>query len=82
MSDKILKELISALVEEIVLDIDIDDIILTGKFKNKRTVVKKIGKDELGQPTINDKPILKFRIEKELPDDLKSKKTREEEEQK
>jgi len=38
-------------------------------------VVKEIGKDELGQPTVNGKPMLKFRIEKHLPDNKKSKKT-------
>jgi hypothetical protein len=66
------------LTEDIKLDIDIDDIILTGKFKNKRTIVKKVGKDALGQPTINGKPILKFRIEKTLPKSKQSKQTREE----
>jgi hypothetical protein len=81
MSTSNLKKLISTLVEEIVLDIEIDDIILGGKFKNKRIVVKSIGKDELGQPTINGKSILKVRIEKDLPDDKKSKKTKEEEQQ-
>jgi hypothetical protein len=68
----------SLLSEDIKLDIDIDDVILTGKFKNKRTIVKKVGKDALGQPTINGKPILKFRIEKTLPKSKQSKQTREE----
>ena len=62
-------------VENIELDIEVGDIVLGGKYKNKRIVVKEIGKDELGQPTINGKPILKFRIEKHLPDSKKSKKT-------
>ena len=57
------------------LDIKIGDILLGGRYKNKRIVVKDIGVDELGQPTINGKPILKFRIEKHLPDEKKSKKT-------
>ena len=57
------------------LDIKVGDILLGGKFKNKRIVVKEIGKDELGQPTINGKPLLNFRIEKHLPDNKKSKKT-------
>ena len=65
--------------EEIKLDIKIGDIVLGGKYRNKRTVVKKIGKDDLGQPTINGTPILKFRIEKFLPDEKKSKKTLENE---
>ena len=55
------------------LDIKVGDVLLGGKFKNKRIVVKEIGKDELGQPTINGKPLLKFRIEKHLPDSKKSK---------
>ena len=63
------------LKENIDLDIEIGDILLGGRYKNKRIVVKKIGTDELGQPTINGDPILKFRIEKHLPDDKKSKKT-------
>lgn len=61
----------------IKLDIDIGDIVLGGKFKNKRVVVKTIGEDELGQPTINGKSLLKFRIEKLMPKSKQSKKTRE-----
>ena len=62
--------------EAISLDISVGDVILGGKYKNKRMVVKDIGEDELGQPTINGKSILKFRIEKHLPDEKKSKKTK------
>jgi len=62
-------------LNEIKLDIKVGDVLLGGKYKNKRIVVKEIGKDELGQPTINGKPLLKFRIEKHLPDSKKSKKT-------
>ena len=60
---------------KLLLDIEIGDILLGGRYKNKRIVVKEIGIDELGQPTINGDPILKFRIEKHLPDEKKSKKT-------
>ncbi len=60
------------------MDIDVGDVVLTGKFKNRRTVVKEIGKDEYGHPTINGKSILKFKIEKLLPKDKQSKKTQEE----
>ena len=63
------------LKENIDLDIKVGDILLGGRYKNKRIVVKEIGIDELGQPTVNGKPILKFRIEKHLPDEKKSKKT-------
>ena len=61
--------------ENIDLDIEVGDVLLGGRYKNKRIVVKEIGTDELGQPTVNGKPILKFRIEKHLPDEKKSKKT-------
>ena len=67
-------------MNEMKLDIKVGDILLGGKFKNKRIVVKEIGKDELGQPTINGKPLLNFRIEKHLPDNKKSKKTLEDKE--
>ena len=49
------------------LDLDIGDIILTGRFKNKAVEVKKFGEDEKGQPTINGRTILKFRIKKLMP---------------
>ena len=64
------------------LDIKVGDVLLGGKFKNKRIVVKEIGKDKLGQPTINGKPLLNFRIEKHLPDSKKSKKTLDDEKKK
>ena len=70
------------LKEDIKLDIKVGDVVLGGRFKNKRIIVKKIGVDDKGQPTINGRQILKFRIEKLLPDDLKSKKTKEEEREK
>ena len=63
------------LQEAIELDIDIGDVVLGGKYKNKRVEVKEIGTDDIGQPTINGKTLLKFRIEKQLPDNKKSKKT-------
>jgi len=63
------------LMEGIEVDFEVGDVVLGGKYKNKRMVVKEIGKDELGQPTVNGKPMLKFRIEKHLPDNKKSKKT-------
>ena len=64
--------------EALTLDIGVGDVVLTGKFKNKRTVVKEIGKDEYGHPTVNGKSILKFKIEKLLPKNKQSKKTQEE----
>ena len=67
------------LKEDIKLDIKKGDILLGGRFKNKRIIVKDIGVDENGQPTINGRPALNFRIEKLMPDDKKSKKTQGEE---
>jgi hypothetical protein len=46
----------------IKIPIDIGDTIYTGRWKNKKTIVKTIGKDENGQPTINGKTILKFKF--------------------
>ena len=69
-------------LNEMKLDIKVGDVLLGGKFKNKRIVVKEIGKDELGQPTINGKPLLNFRIEKHLPDSKKSEKTLDDEKKK
>ena len=59
------------------LDINKGDILLGGRFKNQRVEVKDIGTDELGQPTINGKKLLSFRIEKKLPEKKKSRKTQE-----
>ena len=63
--------------ETIMLDLKKGDVILTGKFKNKRTVVKDIGVDSHGHPTVNGKSILKFKVEKFLPKDEWSKKSKE-----
>ena len=63
------------IAEELALDLEIGDVILTGRFKNKRTVVKKLGTDDLGQPTVNGMKVLSFRIEKLMPKSKWSKKT-------
>ena len=47
-----------------VIPIKVGDTILTRRFRNKPVVVKEIGVDEMGQPTVNGNPILKFRIPK------------------
>lgn len=72
------KQLKKIIAEAMDLDIEEGDVILTGRFKNKRTIVKKIGKDDLGQPTINGMKALSFRIEKLMPKSKWSKKTLEE----
>jgi hypothetical protein len=71
-------QLLTQLIE-MTIDLSVGDIVLGGKWKNKRMVVKTLGTDDLGQPTVNGKSLLTVRIEKTLPDDKKSKKTREKE---
>lgn len=46
----------------IFVPIKVGDIILGGRFKNKKITVKAIGKDEYGMPTINGKRAFNFRI--------------------
>jgi len=53
-----------AKTEEIKVPIKVGDVVLGGKFKNKKVTVKKIGKNEKGDITINDRPLLKYRIPK------------------
>ena len=73
---RITKKNLRRLVREAMeLDLEIGDVILAGKFKNKRKIVKKIGKDDLGQPTINGMKALSFRIEKLMPKNKWSKET-------
>ena len=55
----------TSLNETITLPVEIEDTILTGRFKNKKTVVKTIGKDEHGMPTINGRKVVNFRLIKE-----------------
>ncbi len=50
------------------IDLQVGDWILTGRFTNKREMVKTTGVDKMGQPTVNGKPMLKFRIEKAMPE--------------
>lgn len=59
---KILQE--SLMSEDINIPINVGDEILGGKFKNKKIIVKDIGKNEKGDITINGKPLLRFRIKK------------------
>ena len=58
-------------VEKICIPVKIGDIVLMGKWKNKKTVVKKIGKDKHGMPTINGKKATTFRLSKEKKKDDK-----------
>jgi len=59
-----LKKLKECINEEIKLNVKVGDQILMGKFKNKKVVVKSIGTDEWGMPTINGKKAVTFRIPK------------------
>lgn len=45
----------------IKINVDIDDVILVGRFKNKRVTVKEIGTDDHGMPTINGRTVVNFR---------------------
>ena len=53
------------ITEIIKLDIKVGDVIMGGKFKNKKVIIKTIDKNEKGDITINGKPLLRFRIIKE-----------------
>ena len=57
-----LYKIINSINENITVPIKVGDTVLGGKFKNKRIVVKSIGKNEKGDITINNKPLLKFRL--------------------
>jgi hypothetical protein len=63
--DSEVSKLARKIISEINLPIEIGDTVLGGKFRNRKIVVKEIGTDERGQPTINGKTILKIRILKD-----------------
>ena len=52
------------LIEDINIPVKVGDTILVGKFKNKKMVIKDIGKDKHGMPTINGRKATTFRIHK------------------
>ena len=75
MLDKLYAELqkavpLGALSEAITIPIEIGDLILGGKFKNKKIIVKTIGKNEKGDLTINGSPILRVRITKKEVEEM------------
>jgi len=55
-------------VEDINVPINVGDTVLGGRFKNKKIKVKKISKNEKGDITINNRPLLKYRIMSEMVD--------------
>ncbi len=54
------------LKEDINVPINVGDTVLGGRFKNKKIIIKDIGKSDKGDITINDKPLLKVRIPKKI----------------
>jgi len=64
--------------EAIEPNLSVGDVVLTGRYKNKRVEVKKIETDELGQPTVNGMKALAFRIEKLMPKEKWSQKSKDE----
>ena len=56
----------SKFFESIKIPVKVGDTILTGRFKNKKVVVKSIGKDDYGMPTINGKKITTIRTMKNV----------------
>jgi len=63
---KIIREELQKLFEDINIPINVGDELLGGRFKNKKIIVKDIGENEKGEVTINGKPLLKFRIPKNI----------------
>ena len=53
------------LSEVIKIDVKIGDVVKVGKFKNKKIVVKNIGTDDHGMPTINGRKVVTFRKDKD-----------------
>tara|TARA_R110000824_G_scaffold278404_1_gene466578 strand:+ start:2838 stop:3035 length:198 start_codon:yes stop_codon:yes gene_type:complete len=53
------------LSEVIKIDVKVGDVVLGGKFKNKKIVVKNIGTDDHGMPTINGRKVVTFRKAKD-----------------
>ena len=53
--------------KKLTIEIELGDILYIGRFKNKKIIVKEIGVDSNGQPTINGSTILKGRVAKLMP---------------
>jgi len=62
--------LIDLISENINIPVKVGDTILTGRFKNKKVVVKSIGKDKHGMPTVNGRKVVTFRLMKELSEEM------------
>ncbi|NPV13281.1 MAG: hypothetical protein HPY57_16090 [Ignavibacteria bacterium] len=68
---EVAEEFVQEMNEKIKLNIEVGDELRGGRFKNKKIIVKKIGKDDENQPTVNGKTILKYKIVKDLPKNKK-----------
>ena len=53
----------SRFFESVKIPVKVGDTILTGRFKNKKVVVKSLEWNEKGDLLINGRPALKFRVE-------------------
>ena len=49
------------LSEKVTIEVEVGDTIYMGRFKNKKTLIKKISKDKHGMPIINNKQVVTFR---------------------
>jgi len=58
--------------ESINIDVNTGDTVMMGKFKNKKVVVKNIGKDDYDMQTINGKKATTFRIPKKKIEEVAS----------
>ncbi len=67
---KIFDKFTTSFKEVIKLDVEVGDTILVGRFKNKKMVVKNIGVDKHGMPTINGRKVTTFRYIKENKKEL------------
>ena len=62
MKIQITEQQFNALSESICVDIKVGDTLIGGRFKNKKIVVKTIGKNDKGEVTINGKSLLRYRL--------------------
>ena len=61
MKSKLTEWLVKPLINEVELPIEVGDVVLMGRFKNKKVKVKSITYNEKGDLLINGRPALKFR---------------------
>lgn len=64
---RVVKNRLDEVKKGVTIDLEHGDEILTGRFKNRKEKVKSIGKNDKNQPTVNKKPMLKFKIPKLNP---------------